>query len=422
VIVAHRTPGGTVEFLSTIARDISDRIRAEERLRDSEERLRQSQKMEAIGRLAGGIAHDFNNLLTVITGYTSFLLAQHKPDDSEYEMLTESHRASERASALTRQLLAFSRRQLLVPAVLDLNNVVAGMERMLGSLIPEHITLRTILSSEPCIVKADRCQLEQVILNLAVNARDAMPHGGQLTLETSCVTQEEGRLENPEIGPGDYVVLAVADSGCGMDPTVRASIFEPFFTTKGPQAGTGLGLATVYGIVTQSGGHIVVESEIGRGSAFRIYLPRVSQVVNAVAGDGEAPAVPRGKEVVLLVEDEDGVRAVARRMLQQHGYSVLEAANGADALRLSAEYPSRIDLLVTDVVMPQINGRVLAERLAVTRPGLRVLYVSGYTDDAILREGVIEEDVSLLQKPFTVDALARKVRQVLDGGKAVERS
>jgi PAS domain S-box-containing protein len=423
VIVAHRTPGGTVEFLSTIARDISDRIRTEERLRDSEERLRQSQKMEAIGRLAGGIAHDFNNLLTVITGYTSFLLAQHESDDADYEMLTECHRAGERASALTRQLLAFSRRQLLVPAVLDLNGVVAGMERMLGSLIPEHITRRTILSHEPCIVKADRGQLEQVILNLAVNARDAMPHGGQLTVESSHVTRdEEARLDNPEIPPGQYVVLAVSDTGCGMDRTVRESIFEPFFTTKGPQAGTGLGLATVYGIVTQSGGHIAVESEVGRGSTFRIYLPRVEQVPNAVAGVGEAPAIPQGKEVVLLVEDEGGVRAVARQMLQQQGYTVLEASNGANALRVSAEYPSRIDLLVTDVVMPEMNGRVLVERLAVTRPELRVLYVSGYTDDAILREGVIEADVTFLQKPFTVDALARKVRQVLDGGKTVERS
>jgi PAS domain S-box-containing protein len=421
VIVAHRTPGGAVEFLSTIARDISDRMRAEEQLRDSEERLRQSQKMEAIGRLAGGIAHDFNNLLTVITGYTSYFLSQHQPDDPDYPMLLESHHAGERASALTRQLLAFSRRQLLVPTVLDLNSVVSEMERMLASLIPEHIAVRTELAREPCIVKADRIQLEQVILNLAVNARDAMPTGGRLTLASSHVTvDEEAARANPELGPGPYVVLSVSDSGCGMDDAVRQRIFEPFFTTKGPEGGSGLGLATVYGIVKQSGGHVAVESEVGHGSTFHVYLPRVEQPMPATAAADDAPPVPRGREVVLLVEDETGVRAVARLMLEQQGYRVLEAANGADALRVSAEYPGRIDLLVTDVVMPQMNGRLLAERLEVARPGIRVLYMSGYTDDAILREGVREEDVALLQKPFTAEGLARMVRQVLDG-KAVEQ-
>jgi len=416
VIAAHRSPSGEVEFLSTIARDLSDRVRAEQQLLASEERLRQSQKMEAVGRLAGGIAHDFNNLLTVITGYTSLLLERHRPEEPDYAPIEETHKAAERAADLTRQLLAFSRKQVLTRTALDLNVVVENVENMLRPLIGEHIELVTTLAPDLGLVRADRGQVEQVLVNLAVNARDAMPDGGRLTLTTASVTLGEQHAQaNPEVVPGDYVLLSVTDTGRGMEPAVRDRIFEPFYTTKGAAGGTGLGLATVYGIVRQSGGYIEVVTDVGCGTTFKVYLPR------DVAATTEAPralgsmGVPRGDEVVLLVEDEPSVRNIARVVLQRNGYTVLDARDPAHALHLAATYTGRIDLLVTDVVMPQMNGRELASQLSSHRPGTKVLYVSGYTDDAILRHGVLDADVAFLQKPFTPDALARKVRDVLDG-------
>ncbi|PYO96969.1 MAG: hypothetical protein DMD60_08460 [Gemmatimonadetes bacterium] len=392
-----------------LARDVSAQ-------RQLEEQLRQSQKMEAVGQLAGGIAHDFNNLLTAILGSTQLLLHNTPAGDPRREDAEEIRHAGLRAAELTRQLLAFSRRQVLAPKVLDLNAVVANMDRMLRRLLGEDVELATSLEPAAGAVNADPGQLEQVLLNLAVNARDAMPGGGRLSIGTTRFTLLEEHVERRHRMPaGDYVCLVVADTGVGMDETTQAHLFEPFFTTKEVGKGTGLGLATVYGIVKQSGGYIWVYSEPGHGTTVKIYLPRVPGVAEAPVPLTEPKPVRGGDETVLLVEDAAPVRTLARRSLEARGYRVLDAPDGPSALALSAGHGGGIDILVTDVVMPGMSGRELAERLAPQRPSMKVLYTSGYTDDTMVRQGVLTAGVAFLQKPFVPDTLARKVRDVLDG-------
>jgi signal transduction histidine kinase/DNA-binding response OmpR family regulator len=380
-----------------------------------EEQLLQSRKMEAIGQLAGGVAHDFNNILTAITGYSELLLGDLSSYDSRHADVQEIKKAADRAAALTRQLLAFSRRQVLQPTVLNLNVVISNMEKMLRRLIREDIELVIALDPELGRVKADMGQIEQVIMNLAVNARDAMPQGGKLTIETAnVVLDEEYAQQHVDVQPGPYVMLAVSDTGVGMDEETRSHLFEPFFTTKEVGEGTGLGLATVYGIVKQSGGHIWVYSEPKPGTTFKVYLPRVEEAVESGKQVQSPAESPRGSETVLLVEDADMVRDLAYRVLLQNGYTVLEARDGREALQVCEEHEGPIHLLMTDEVMPQMSGRELADRLMPLRPEMRMLYMSGYTDDGIIRHGVLEPGVAFLQKPFTPDALTSKVREVLD--------
>ena len=382
-----------------------------------EMQLLQAQKMEAVGLLAGGVAHDFNNVLTAIGGYAELVREDLPGEDARRHDVEEILRATERAATLTRQLLAFSRRQVLAPRVLDLNGVVAGVDNMLRRLIGADVELRTALGPVLGAVRADPGQLEQVIMNLVVNARDAMPRGGKLTIETANAELDESyALEHPSVVAGPYVMLAVSDSGVGMDAATQARIFEPFFTTKEKGKGTGLGLATVYGIVKQSGGNIWLYSEPGRGTTFKIYLPRVDQPPEQPAAAPAPRAAPRGSETVLLVEDDEAVRALARKMLAAHGYTVLAAASGAEALKLAADHTGPIHLLVTDVVLPGMSGRELAARFQSVRPALKVLYTSGYTDEAIVHHGVLDPGIAFLQKPFTSGALARKVRETLDSG------
>jgi PAS domain S-box-containing protein len=390
-------------------RDLTERERLEEQ-------ARQAQKMEAVGRLAGGVAHDFNNLLTGICGYGELLLRGLPPDDPVREGLQLIIRASERAAGLTRQLLAFSRRQVLQPRVLDLNAVVAGMEEALRRVVGEAVRLRLRLGTGLRAVQVDPGQLEQVIVNLALNARDAMPQGGTLTLETrSAELTEAFTHTRPEVRPGPYSVLAVGDTGRGMAEEVLSHIFEPFFTTKAAGKGTGLGLATVYGVVKQSGGHVEVASTPGQGSVFEVYLPAVPECP-ARAEAAEAPAeMPRGTETVLLVEDEDTVRAYVATILRQHGYTVLEACDSAEALEVCERHPGVIQLLLTDVVLPDLNGRELAGRLLALRPRLKVLAMSGYANEMVFERGTRNVGMAYLQKPFTSAALLGKVRQVLDG-------
>src|SRR5438874_6971887 len=392
-----------------LARDVTAR-------RQLEDQLRQAQKMEAVGQLAGGIAHDFNNLLTAILGCTQLLLHATALHGARREDVEEIKSAGLRAAELTRQLLAFSRRQVLAPKLLDMNAVVANMDKMLRRLIGEDVALATELAAELGPVSADPGQLEQVLLNLAVNARDAMPQGGRLTIATAnVVLTEEYAERHHRLPPGQYVLLAVSDTGVGMDEATQKHLFEPFFTTKEVGKGTGLGLATVYGIVKQSGGYIWVYSEAGHGTTVKIYLPRVPGVAESPVPAPEPQRVRGGDETVLLVEDAAPVRTLARRSLEARGYRVLEAADGPSALQLSARHLEGIDILVTDVVMPGMSGRELAERLAPERPSMKVLYTSGYTDDAMVRQGVLSAGVAFLQKPFVPDTLARKVREVLDG-------
>jgi len=393
--------------ITCIIRDITER-------KHLEEQLRQSQKMEALGRLAGGVAHDFNNLLTIIGGYAQMLLGSFKarhPARRDAESIME---AANRASALTRQLLAFSRRQVVQPKVLDLNRLILRMHRMLRPIIGEDIALELDLQKNLGRVKADPGQLEQVIMNLVVNARDAMPKGGHITIQTSLSRWEEGEAPPVPLSPGCYVTLTVTDTGQGMDEETLSHIFEPFFTTKVRSKGTGLGLPMVYGIVKQSGGEIEVSSRLGHGAVFRIFLP----VFESPFRETERVRPPRraaaGAETVLLVEDEAGVRQLARQMLSQQGYSVLEAQGSSEALQLFEQHASSIHLLLTDVVMPHMSGRELAERLKAARPDLKVLYMSGYPNDVIARHGLLEADTVLLQKPFTSESLGRKVRAVLD--------
>ncbi len=396
--------------------DITERKQAEEALRQSEERLRQSQKLEAVGRLAGGVAHDFNNLLTIISGYSDFIKLGLRPEDPLRRCADEIAGAAERAAVLTRQLLAFSRKQLLQPVVLDLNRVVGDMSTMLGRLIGEDVEFETRLTSNNTFVLTDPGQLEQVLVNLVVNARDAMPSGGTLAVETSVVTVGESYArEHPGLPSGEFVMLAVRDTGVGMDAETREHIFEPFFTTKEQGKGTGLGLATVYGIVAQSGGSICVHSEPGRGSTFEIYLPATDAEHETPSGSAPITGDARDGETVLLVEDEQAVRAIAIATLKHHGYHVLEAQSPDEALTICESFEAEIDILVTDVVMPKMNGRDLATRVERMRPGIRVLFMSGYSEDVIAHQGVLDEDLAFLQKPFSPEGLARKVREVIDG-------
>jgi two-component system cell cycle sensor histidine kinase/response regulator CckA len=397
-----------------LQREIGERRQAEIALRNSEEQLRQSQKMEAVGRLAGGIAHDFNNLLSIILSYSTMLGADLESDDPVREDLEEIQRAGERAATLTRQLLAFSRQQVLAPKIVDLNVVIAAMHKMLGRVIGEDVDFRSVTPPGLGNVKVDPGQIEQVIMNLVVNARDAMPKGGKLTVETANVSLDEPyAAEHAGVRPGPHVMLAVSDTGVGMDRATQARIFEPFFTTKETGKGTGLGLSTVFGIVKQSGGHIWVYSEVGRGTTFKIYLPQAEGEATVAGKSGSAMSL-RGSETILLVEDEEQLRKLARGILKKNGYHVLDAKDAADALAVRDRFSGRIDLLLTDVVMPGMSGRELAERFVVAHPQIRVLFMSGYTADTVVHHGVLDAGIAYLQKPLTPETLTRKVRQVLD--------
>jgi len=394
------------DVLEAIAEDVTER-------RALEDQFRQAQKMEAVGRLAGGVAHDFNNLLMVISGYAEVMLTQIDPEDPLSEKARAIQQAADRATTLTRQLLAFSRKQLLELKVVDLNAIVADMERLVRPLIGENVELIARLDPDAGYTRADAGQLEQVLMNLVVNAKDAMPNGGRLTIETqNMVVDESHRRGQTFIHPGGYVMLSVSDTGMGMDKETQSRIFEPFFTTKEKGKGTGLGLSTVYGIVKQSGGYVIVQSEVGSGSTFHIYLPQAD-------GTAEKHTVPvaraaaGGTETVLLVEDEESVRQLVHDTLQSKGYKVIEAENGEGGLRAAAGHGGKIDLVITDVVMPGMGGREMAEQLINVRPETKVLYLSGYTEDAIVSEGTIESGTAFLQKPFTLQNLSRKVREIL---------
>lgn len=405
---------GLVETLVIVNRDVTER-------KHLEEQFRQSQKMEAVGRLSGGVAHDFNNLLGVIIGYGEIVQAG-TPEDSPLKACAdEMLKAGHRAAGLTRQLLAFSRQQVMDPRVLDLNIVVKDMEKMLRRLIGEDIRLRTELDPALANIRADQGQIEQVIMNLAVNARDAMPKGGELTLNTSNFRMDEDfvrRYPYPVL-VGEYVLLTVADNGMGMDAVTRARVFEPFFTTKGKGKGTGLGLSTVYGVVKQSGGYIDVISEPRAGATFKIYLPKVTAAAEPQQESAELPTSLHGTETVLLVEDEVALRKLSRHLLELCGYEVLEAESGDEALKIIQEHQKVIHLLLSDVVMPGMSGRDLADQLVLHRPETRVVYMSGYTGQTVGQHGVIAEGSFFLPKPFTREGLARKVREALDGGGAM---
>jgi PAS domain S-box-containing protein len=396
--------GSVVTFLDVTAR------------KKLEEQYRQGHKMEAIGRLAGGVAHDFNNLLTVINGYSELIIMELRENDPMREPLEQILKAGQRSSSLTSQLLAFSRKQILVVEVVDLNALVADMEKMLTRVIGDDVELRFAADPDLWKVKVDPGQIEQVIMNIVVNARDAMPQGGKLTIETKNVELDEAYTDtHTDIEAGQYVLVAFSDTGCGMDAATKARVFEPFFTTKGPEKGTGLGLATVYGIVKQLRGRVDVYTEPGAGTTFKVYFPRAKDEVRAMRPSSVRAAPKPGVETVLLVEDAEGVRTLARIVLEKHGYKVLEASNGGEALGVCRQHAEPIHILVTDVVMPNMSGRLLAEQLAPLRPGMKVLYLSGYTDDAIVHHGVLSADTPFLQKPFTPADLARKVRETLDG-------
>jgi two-component system, cell cycle sensor histidine kinase and response regulator CckA len=402
-----RNENGRCEGAICMALDVSDRKKLEEQ-------LRQAQKMEAVGRLAGGIAHDFNNLLMVIQGHAELLTDRMKPGESLRRNAEQIQEASQRATSLTRQLLAFSRKQMLAPVVLNVQAVVSDMGKILRRLIGEDVELVTVNAPDLKRVKADRSQIEQVIMNLAVNARDAMPRGGKLTIETTNVEFDDSYSRAPVVlMPGRYVMLAVTDNGCGMDADTQAHIFEPFYTTKEKGKGTGLGLATVYGIVKQSGGYVWVYSEIGRGTTFKIYLPSVEEEVVPQEIRKAVASLPRGTETVLLVEDEEGVRELAKEYLESCGYKVLVAQNGQAAIDLVSKHSGPIDLIMTDIVMPGLNGSDLAKKVKFLRPDIRVVYMSGYTDQAIIHHGILSSDVLLLQKPFTMSTLAHKLREAL---------
>jgi signal transduction histidine kinase/ActR/RegA family two-component response regulator len=411
-------PSGRAIQLRGVTVDLTEHQRAEEALRQTEEQLRQAQKMDAVGKLAGGIAHDFNNLLMVIRGDSELILRRLSPEDPLRAHAERTREAADQAATLTRKLLAFSRKQVLAPTVLDVNRIVGDLHTMLDRLLGETIQLVTVTAPNLGSVTADPGQVEQMLLNLAVNARDAMPDGGRLTIQTANRMVGEDEAARTGLKPGQYVMLEVTDTGVGMDADVKAHLFEPFFTTK--DHGTGLGLSTVYGIVNQSGGHIRVDSEWGKGTTFRVFLPRVEVALRTgaaaettVTATGAPSHRSRG-ETIFLVEDAERVRAVVREILEMQGYEVIEARHGAEALALEAGHNGPIHLLITDVVMPEMSGRELAQRLVPLRPKMNVLYISGYTDDAIVRHGVLEAGMALLPKPFTPDALAAKVREILD--------
>ncbi len=399
---------GEIRGKIAIVADITDQMRLEQQ-------LTHSLKMEAIGRLAGGVAHDFNNVITVVSGYGHMILDSVQNDPDLREAAEEVLKAASRAAALANQLLTFSRHQIIQPTALEINALVRDMERMLGRVIGEQIDLQVVVRPEVGLVRADVGQIEQVLMNLVVNARDAMPGGGTLTVETANVVLDENYSRTHSgVGPGNYVMLAVSDTGTGMDPETKSHIFEPFFTTKERGKGTGLGLSIVYGIVKQHGGDIWVYSEPEKGTTFKIYLPQVAAGSAAGVAEDTAPQGVFGDETVLLVEDEPGVRKLVRGILEQYGYIVLEAGSGRQALELEAGHESRIDLLLTDVVLPEMSGRDVADALATSRPGIKVLYLSGYTDHVVIDRGVLAAGASFLQKPFTPEVLARKIREVLD--------
>jgi PAS domain S-box-containing protein len=412
-IAPIRDAAGNVVGASKTARDLSAHRKAEETLRRTEEQLRQAQKMEAIGRLGGGIAHDFNNLLSVILSYSELIAGDLSPSDPVSADIAEIRKAALSASELTKQLLVFSRKQVVAPKVLDLNGILAAMDKMLRRVLGEDIDLVSSLTSGLGRVLVDPSNVEQVVMNLVLNARDAMPTGGKLTIETENVELDlEYTGQHLGSKPGPHVMLAVSDTGMGMDRDTQTHIFEPFFTTKEVGKGTGLGLSTVFGIAQQSGGSIWVYSEPGRGTTFKVYFPRVETKLDAMS-QPPARSTPRGTETILLVEDQEQVRAVAHGILRRHGYRVIVAHSAGEALLLSEAEPGPIHLLLTDVVMPLMSGAELAKRIALTRPATKALYMSGYTDDSVVRHGVLEGSVAFLQKPFTPDSLARRVRDTL---------
>ncbi len=393
---------------ATVVEDITERLQLEVQ-------LVQAQRLESIGRLAGGVAHDFNNLLTAINGYSQSLLNQLPQATPIREKLEQIKKAGERSASLTHQLLAFSRKQLLQPRVLDLNTLVANIDKMLRRLIREDVELVTVFGRKLGRIKADPTQLEQVLVNLVVNAQDAMVEGGKIVIETANVELDAAyALQHVAVTPGPYIMLAVTDTGRGIDPVILKHIFEPFYTTKEPGKGTGLGLSTVYGIVKQSGGNIWVYTEVGHGATFKIYLPRVEEPIEVTKPEPEPSTALGGTETVLLVEDEDLVRNFVSTVLREKGYSVLEAHHGTEALRIAIQHVGPIQLLLTDLVMPQMSGKMLAQRLAPLRPGTRVLLMSGYSENVSLHQGTLEQKTPFIEKPFSVDNLARKVREVLD--------
>jgi len=420
---SHRTKSGRVIDVDTASHGFDYNGRPAELVvlmdvtgrRQLEEQLRQAQKMEAVGMLAGGVAHDFNNLLTIISGYSQLILNNLTPHDPNHNSAEQIMKAAERAAALTKQLLAFSRRQVLQPRVLDINKLIGGLGTMLRRLIGEDIDLQLVLRPDVGQVSADPGQIEQVLMNLVVNARDAMPKGGTLTIETASISLDEkyaGR--QMALKPGTYTQIAVSDTGTGMDEATQARLFEPFFTTKGSGHGTGLGLSPVFGIVKQSLGSVEVYSVPNRGTSVKVYLPRIDQPVTAEKPTTLKKAGP-GTETILLVEDEEMVRSLVRETLARDGYKVLDAADPFEARRLSEGHRGKIHLLITDVVMPKVSGRELAEQLTQRRPDMKVIYMSGYTDSAIVNSGILQKEVAFLQKPFTPGVLTEKVRDVLEG-------
>ena len=403
-----RLPGEEAVTMLGVATEITER-------KLLEEQLLQSQKMEAVGQLAGGVAHDFNNILTAIVGYSDLLAAELGDNAQQREDIEEIRKAARRAAALTRQLLSFSRKQVLEPRIVDVNGVVLNLDKMLRSLMSENIELETQLAEDLDAARVDPNQLEQVIMNLAINARDAMPDGGTVTIETANATLgEDYAAKHVSVIPGDYVMLAVTDTGCGMTEATKARIFEPFFTTKPAGRGTGLGLSTVYGIVKQSGGNIWLYSEPNKGTTFKIYLPAVDALPEDIGKAAPVEAERQGSGTVLVVEDDEQLRRLTHRALAAQGYEVLEADRGRSALDAARRHEGPIDLLVTDLVMPDTNGPKLAETLRAARPGLRVLFMSGYPDGAIVHHGMLEAGVAYLAKPFTTEAITRKVREVLE--------
>jgi PAS domain S-box-containing protein len=402
-----RDAAGTITSYVAVKRDITATLALEAQ-------FLQAQKMEAVGRLAGGVAHDFNNVLSVILSYAEMIGSELQPDEPVRADVEEIRTAALRAAGLSRQLLAFSRRQVFQKKVLDVRQVLVGMEKMLVRLLGADIHLTMVPAPGLWNIEADPAQVEQIIMNLAVNARDAMPHGGHLTIEMANVELDEDYASvHADVRAGPFVQIAVSDTGTGMDQEIQARIFEPFFTTKAKGKGTGLGLATVFGIVKQSGGHIWVYSEPGKGSSFKLHFPKAGAAAATRSWAPVVQDVERGNETILLVEDEDQVRSLARRILQRHGYVVLDASNGGEALLICEQHQAKIHLLLTDVVLPRMNGRQLAERLASLRPEMKTLFMSGYADDAILQHGILDSDVAFLQKPFTPGSLTRKVGEVL---------
>jgi signal transduction histidine kinase/ActR/RegA family two-component response regulator len=393
--------------------DISEKMQAKRMLLEKEEQLRQSQKMEAIGRLAGGVAHDFNNLLTLIIGHCDLIISGLESDSSVHEDVEEVQKAADRAAGLTQQLLAFSRKQVMETRVIDLNSLVTEMEKMLGRILGEDVALHSVLSDDLELIKADPGQIQQVIMNLVVNAREAMPQGGKLTIETTEVyLDDEYAHQRVDINPGIFVMLTVNDTGHGMDEETRTRIFDPFFTTRGK--GTGLGLSTVHGIVKQSGGTIDVYSRPGKGTSFRLYLPKVEGGDEPPKAHRDISPSTRGTETVLIVEDEEALLALISKIIKRHGYKVLEGTGGRDALRASQQHKGTIHLLVTDVIMPNVSGRDLAGQLLQSRPDMQILFMSGYTHNAFVHNGMADEKINFIQKPFSMRDLALKIREVLD--------